>query len=243
MRALMVALTMTLVGGGAAVGAVTPPPEVLRESLRAQMRERFTHEAGPLVAAYIQAHPDVYQAFETKVINDLLSDKLDAAATKAYAAEFSQNVRKQAGAATRLAPDEETVALAKAQLGVMRSAAQTNYRACYELHENHGLTADTAMTVGPMLMAELDKMTSAQAQAIVAGEKTPVTHAAPGQDDAVAVMRAFVASGGDRDWLKAMGASTTDTLTPADRCKGSIKWLEAIVAQPKAVAARMFLGS
>lgn len=243
LRSLMAVAVVALACCGVADAAPAPTDAAFRETLRAQMREKFTHGAGELVAAYIQAHPAEYQAFETKVIDDLLNDKLDAAATKTYVAEFSQRVRKQAGEATRAAPDDDVVGVAQAQLAAMRFAAQTNYRVCYELHENHGLTVETAMTVGPQLRGKLGKMTAAQAQAIAAGERAPVVHATPAATDVTAVMETYFKAGGSGDWMKAMGANTTDKMTPAERCQGSIRWLEAIVAQPKPVAARVFLGS
>lgn len=213
----------------------------LRAEMKVRLRERML--STEIVAAYVQTHPVEYEAFEKKALDGMFAPTPDIAATKALIADFSSKVHKSASEMGRKAPDAEVVAMARAQLSVMRFAAQTNYAVCYEYHENKGLKVETALTVGPLLRAEIEKSITVQARAIAAAERNPTQRARPSNEDGLNVIRAYKAAGGDQAWLTAMGSSSEAKLTPKERCEGALTWLEAIIAQPAPVAARVFQGS
>jgi hypothetical protein len=123
----------------------------------------------------------------------------------------------------------------------MKVFSQYNTRACYEFVETGGVSDDTADTLGPALLAEMEKVGAVQIVAAKAGVKTPIKRPASTDKEAEAAVQSYVALGGDVAWLKGMGDKTTDKLTPEHRCESAIKWIEAILAQPKAAAVRLMV--
>ena len=204
-------------------------------------RKEF-HEAliaNPTMRDLLEIDPEGFKAFEDGVVNDLAAGKIDENAARKRGYDFAVAARAKMASALAKAPDDEYVAFVDAQLAAMKLLGRYNPKACYEMVENGGITEETSRTIGPDLEAEIVKLGHIQLVAARAGAKTPVTRTPSTEKEVDAVVQNYVDRDGDIAWLQGMGDKTTDKLTPEKRCESATKWIEAILAQPKATAARL----
>ncbi len=204
-------------------------------------RKEF-HEAliaNPTMRDLLEIDPEGFKVFEDGIIDDLSAGKIDENGARKRGYDFAVAARAKLASSLVKAPDDEYVAFVGAQLAAMKLLGRYNPKACYELVENGGITEETSHTLGPELEAEIVKLGHAQLIAARAGAKTPVTRAPSTEKEVDAVIQNYVDREGDMAWLQAMGDKTTDKLTPERRCESATKWIEAILAQPKATAARL----
>lgn len=204
-------------------------------------RKEF-HEAliaNPTMRDLMEIDPEGFKAFEEGLLVDLAAGKVDESGARKRGYEFAVATRAKLASALTKAPDDEYVAFVDAQLAAMKTLGRYNPKACYELVENGAITEETSRTLGPDLAAELVKVGHAQVVAARAGAKTPVTRPPSTEKEIDAVIQNYVDREGDMAWLQAMGDKSTDKLTPEKRCESATRWIEAILAQPKATAARL----
>jgi hypothetical protein len=189
----------------------------------------------------MEADPAGFKTFEDGLLNDLATGKVDENGARKRGYDFATSARAKLMSALTQAPDDDYLAFVNAQLATMKLFGQYNTRACYEFVENSGVSEDTASTLGPALLAQTEKVGEVQLAAARAGAKTPVKRSAPTDKEAEAAVQSYVDLGGDAAWLRGLGDKTTDKLTPENRCDSAIKWIEAILAQPKPVAVRLMV--
>ncbi len=222
----------------AAFGAqAAPDPVTLTEADRKAFHAALIDNTA--MKSLMEADPAGFKAFEDGLLNDLAAGKVDENGARQRGFEFAQAARIKMMTAVNKAPDDDYLAFVNAQLSAMKAFSRYNTRACYEFVENGGVSEDTASTFGPDPRVEIDKVAATQVAAAKAGARSPVTRTPSTDKDAAAAVQSYVALGGDLDWLKGLGDKTTDKLTPEHRCDSAVKWLEAILAQPKAAAARL----
>ncbi len=214
-----------------------PDPVAVTEADRKEFHDAVT--ADPTMRGLMEIDPAGFKVFEDGVLNDLAAGKIDENGARKRGYDFAVSARGKLMSALSQAPDDDYLAFVGAQLAAMKTFSQYNTRACYEFVENNGVSEDTSSTFGPVLLAEMQKVGQVQLAAAKAGTKSPVKRQPTVEKEAQAAVQSYVDMGGDVDWLKGMGDKTTDRLTPERRCDSAIKWIEAILAQPKATAVRL----
>lgn len=232
--AVLAALLLSCASSGA---HAAPEPAPLTSADRKEFHEAVI--SSPTMRSLMEVDPAGFKAFEDSVLDDLAAGKIDESGARKRGYDFAVNARAKMMVSLNQAPDDDYLAYVGAQLSAMKTFSQYNTRACYEFIEANGISEDTSSTFGPVLTAEMEKVGLVQAAAAKAGARTPVKRQPSTDKDAEAAVQSYVDLGGDLDWLKAMGDKTTEKLTPERRCDSAIKWVEAILAQPKATAARM----
>ena len=232
--AVLAAILLSCASSGA---RAAPDPVTLTEADRQAFHTALIDNTA--MKSLMEVDPAGFKAFEDGLLNDLAAGKVDENSARQRGFAFAQGARAKMMSAVNKAPDDDYLAFINAQLSAMKIFSRYNTRACYEFVENSGVSEDTASTFGPDPRAEIDKVAATQIAAAKAGARSPVTRTPSTDKDAEAAVQSYVALGGDLDWLKGLGDKTTDKLTPERRCDSAVKWLEAILAQPKGTAARL----
>jgi hypothetical protein len=217
--------------------AAAPEPVTITDAERAAFHDQLIGSA--TMRGLMEADPAGFKAFEEGLVNDLAAGRIDANGARKRGYDFSIAARGKLLATLSSAPDGDYLAFVRMQLATMKMIGRYNLRACYELVENEGLSEDTIATLGPDLRTEIEKMGLAQMAAARAGAKTPVKRQPTSDKEGEALVQSYADLGGDMAWLKAMGDETTGSLPPDARCENATKWVEAVLAQPEAVAVRL----
>jgi len=232
--AVLSALLLSCASSGA---WAAPNPVALTEADRKEFHEAMI--ANEAMKSLMEFDPAGFKAFEDGLLNDLEKGAIDENGARKRGYDFAQAARAKMMSSVNKAPDDAYLAFVGAQLSAMKVLGRYNVRACYEFVENNGISEDTGSTLGPDLRTEVEKVAAFQVAAARAGAKSPVTRTPSTDKEAEAAVQSYVDSGGDLDWLKGLSDKTTDQLTPERRCESAIKWMGAILAQPKATAARL----
>ena len=245
--ALGLALVLATTASGA--GAATPAPKAAAtagQTVTAQEREAFRQgirRGGDTMPLLMEAFPDDYLAFETKVITGVKSGALDLPAVKTMTFDWVTGLKPRMLANLSKAPDAEIIALGHAQLELATRLGVANPRLCYEFVEQGGPSRETVLALSPEVSAEIDKLGSAQLRAAAVGLKSPVIRAPITSADVVPILPPFRKLGGDMAWLAASGKpDALAKFTPEARCKNALVWTQAILDQPAPVAAHLLAG-
>ncbi|KRA61625.1 hypothetical protein ASD79_05785 [Caulobacter sp. Root655] len=214
-----------------------PDPVTLTDADRKEFHEAMISNV--MMRGLMEADPAGFKAFEDGLLSDLAAGKIDQNGARKRGYEFAVSARAKLMSAVNKAPDDEYLVFANAQLSAMKVLSRYNTRACYEFVESGGISDDTSSTLGPALSVEIEKIGVAQVAAARAGSTSPVDRQPATDKEAEAALQSFTDLGGDLYWLKSLNDKTTDTLTAEQRCDGAIKWVSALLAQPKATAARL----
>lgn len=230
-------LAALLLSCGSYGAQAAPDPATPTDADRKEFHEAII--ANTMMRGLMEADPAGFKAFEDGLLNDLAAGKIDQNEARKRGYAFALSARAKMMSAVNKAPDDDYLAFANAQLSAMKVLSRYNTRACYEFVENGGISDDTSSTLGPALSAEIEKLGVAQVAAARAGVASPVARQPATDKEAEAALQSYTDLGGDLYWLKSLNDKTTDTLTAEQRCDGAIKWISALLAQPKATAARL----
>lgn len=238
--AVFTALFLSSAALGAPLAArAAPDPMTITDADRKEFHEAVT--ASSTMRELMEADPAGFKAFEDGVMNDLAAGKIDENGARKRGYDFATAARAKMMGALSKAPDDAYLAFVGVQLSAMKTLGRYNTRACYEFVEGGGISEDTASTLGPDLLPEIEKVGHAQVAAAKAGARTPVTRVAASETEGQAVVQTYSDLGGDLAWLKAMGDKTTESFTSESRCENAVKWVDALLKQPKSAAVRLML--
>jgi len=245
--ALCLALMLVTAAGGVATAAADPkPPATADQTVTAQEREAFRggiRRGGETMPLLMDAFPDEYTAFETKVIVGVKAGELDMPAVQKMTYQWVMGLKARMMTNLSKASDADIVALGHAQVGLIGRLGKTYPRLCYEFVELGGPSQDTMLGLPHGVTAEIDKLGARQLRAAAAGLKAPVTRGPLTEADVTPVLAPFRKRGGDMTWLAAFGKpDALAKFTPEARCQNALIWTETILAQPAPVAAHLLAG-
>ena len=213
----------------------------MTEAERTAFRTGMTSTGGAMITAVISRYPTEYRAFETSIIADFKSGKVDIPTAQARAGEFFSLLGDRMMSDVQRAPDADLRALVVAQVATLKKFSTTNARACQEFGENGQISTTTAVAAQSTIVAGMNDYIAVQLAAADAGARAKVRRARLADAEMKLILDEFLRRGGSQAWLDGAGTGDFGDLTLADRCQASILLLEAVLAQPPATIGR-FMG-
>lgn len=137
----------------------------------------------------------------------------------------------------RRAPAAELAAVVRTQLAVMQALRSVKPAACAAI----SFGGDTSFSTvdNPALAAVADDNLVAILNAVSAGRRTPVTHAAVTPEEQSKLAEAFRANA-DEPWFDRINGPVGPlSLAPPERCEAAIGLQKAILTQPDALIAKV----
>lgn len=234
------ALTLALLGPVASAAPSSAPTSGI-ETVTAEERAEFRQSirSNPLLALIIEEFPQEFGAFETSLLRDAKAGAITSAEILRRTNVFIEGIQTRYMGFAYQAPDDVLAALIKAHAETMIFLQDVNPRACYELGEGQGLSAETIQSLAEPARKRLQAYGAIELRAGIAGQRARTKRDQPTEQEVMGVVEEFQRLGGDTAWLAALGEHRIDELLADERCANALYWMQAIAAQPSPVLGRV----
>lgn len=206
-------------------------PQAERDALRAAL----VRGGGPAMTAILNAFPDEYAAFETRFLTDVLSGRLSAAEQGPRLQEFFATLQPRLFVGLDQAPDQAVIDTHRKRIVLLRSVS-AEY--CVKLLDAGSSDAQVARWPAAERMVH-SQIIAGKIELAAAGRRTPTSRSAATRAEAEQATRTYLQLGGSPDWIEAFRHDRNLALGAEANCSNHLIWIEAMLAQPSAVAARL----